>query len=350
MVARSRTRITIDLRGLGPALRAYASTRSLSVSDAARRGIAAMLETCLVSDNMPAGLGSAGLSGKRVKVCVRLPCEAAARVSERAHASGLSLGAYLTTLIDDAPAPPLAVASALGTSTEQLALVLSDLNELARALARGRCLDRTVSPRRPAGAHRRCARAPRHRFAPDLGAPTRTAARAPALRQAGRKSGTPRMNGHAEIDGLLVQWGERLFYPSNRIVRPITTPRLAGGVGERAARVRQRIEATVLRRAPQVMVKVTVNATINGSGRCDPRGIRGARHAGRSPVRARVGARDSSQVLCQAIDKMRSRLPLCTERRTVRRKAWDSNPRRACALAGFQDRCLQPLGQPSDDT
>src|SRR2546423_2053786 len=27
---------------------------------------------------------------------------------------------------------------------------------------------------------------------------------------------------------------------------------------------------------------------------------------------------------------------------------WDSNPRGTCAPAGFQDRCLQPLGHPSD--
>jgi hypothetical protein len=26
---------------------------------------------------------------------------------------------------------------------------------------------------------------------------------------------------------------------------------------------------------------------------------------------------------------------------------WDSNPRRAFTLAGFQDQCLQPLGHPS---
>src|ERR1044071_6861460 len=29
------------------------------------------------------------------------------------------------------------------------------------------------------------------------------------------------------------------------------------------------------------------------------------------------------------------------------RMGWDSNPREACAPAGFQDRCLQPLGHPS---
>ena len=30
-------------------------------------------------------------------------------------------------------------------------------------------------------------------------------------------------------------------------------------------------------------------------------------------------------------------------RRSSWRTGWDSNPRRACTLAGFQDRCIQPL-------
>jgi hypothetical protein len=54
----------------------------------------------------------------------------------------------------------------------------------------------------------------------------------------------------------LVEWGERLFYPANRIVRPSKTPRLTAlSFGQRAAAVRARLEATVLRRAPQVMVR-----------------------------------------------------------------------------------------------
>jgi hypothetical protein len=60
------------------------------------------------------------------------------------------------------------------------------------------------------------------------------------------------------IDGVLVQWGDRLFYPGNRTVHPRHEPRLRGAtVAERAARLRERIAATVVRRAPQVMVKVT---------------------------------------------------------------------------------------------
>jgi len=34
------------------------------------------------------------------------------------------------------------------------------------------------------------------------------------------------MSTGAEVDGVLVQWGERLFYPGNRIVRSGSTPRL----------------------------------------------------------------------------------------------------------------------------
>ena len=60
------------------------------------------------------------------------------------------------------------------------------------------------------------------------------------------------------VDGVLVQWGDRLFYPGNRIVKAPSQPRLTGDFAQHRARwVRQRIEAIVVRRAPQVMVKVT---------------------------------------------------------------------------------------------
>ena len=60
------------------------------------------------------------------------------------------------------------------------------------------------------------------------------------------------------IDGVLIQWGDRLFYPGNRVVKVKPQSKLAGGAAtQRAAAIRERIEATVVRRAPQVMVKVT---------------------------------------------------------------------------------------------
>ncbi|MEO6277360.1 relaxase/mobilization nuclease domain-containing protein [Roseateles sp.] len=64
------------------------------------------------------------------------------------------------------------------------------------------------------------------------------------------------MTSAQHVDGILVQWGERLFYPSNRIVKTAPTPRLDALTRRKAAVIRKRIEA-VVRRVPQVMVKVT---------------------------------------------------------------------------------------------
>ena len=65
------------------------------------------------------------------------------------------------------------------------------------------------------------------------------------------------MPNHHLIDGTLVQWGDRLFYPGNRIVR--SPGAVLGGLAlhDRAHAIRQRLRATVVRGAPQVMVKVT---------------------------------------------------------------------------------------------
>ena len=54
------------------------------------------------------------------------------------------------------------------------------------------------------------------------------------------------------IDGVLVQWGDRLFYPGNRVVKVRPLPKLGdGGMHQRADAI------PVVKRAPQVMVKVT---------------------------------------------------------------------------------------------
>lgn len=60
------------------------------------------------------------------------------------------------------------------------------------------------------------------------------------------------------IDGVPLQWGDRLFHPRNRIVQTRRQPQLSVlATKQRAAAIRERIEPTVVRRAPQVMVKVT---------------------------------------------------------------------------------------------
>jgi hypothetical protein len=66
------------------------------------------------------------------------------------------------------------------------------------------------------------------------------------------------MSRPTDIDGILIQWGDRLFYPGNRIVKTQQQPKLSAiAARQRAAAIRERIEATVVRRAPQVMIKVT---------------------------------------------------------------------------------------------
>jgi hypothetical protein len=101
------------------------------------------------------------------------------------------------------------------------------------------------------------------------------------------------MNSDPTIDGVLIQWGERLFYPRNRIVKS-HTPRLHQMQG-RAAAIRSRIEATV-RRAPQVMVKVTGGGRgmaaiaahfryITKNGRLDIEDDRGVVERGKDAVR-----------------------------------------------------------------
>jgi hypothetical protein len=54
-----------------------------------------------------------------------------------------------------------------------------------------------------------------------------------------------------------VQWGDRLFYPGNRIVRSPGVMLRGPMLHDRARAIRQRLRATVVRGAPQVMVKVT---------------------------------------------------------------------------------------------
>jgi hypothetical protein len=100
------------------------------------------------------------------------------------------------------------------------------------------------------------------------------------------------MSSQPSVDGILVQWGERLFYPRNRTVAA-RTRRLRGQ--SRANAIRSRIEAK-LRRAPQVMVKVTGGGRgmgairahfryITKNGRLDIEDDRGAIEQGKDAVR-----------------------------------------------------------------
>jgi len=118
------------------------------------------------------------------------------------------------------------------------------------------------------------------------------------------------------IDGVLVEWGDRLFYESNRIVRS-RTPVLSGAmVTARANALRQRIHAIVVRNAPQVMVKVT------GGGRgmaVIAAHLRYISKSGRLPFEDDRGVvRDGPEALRDVIDQWRcggGRIPEHSERR-----------------------------------
>ena len=124
------------------------------------------------------------------------------------------------------------------------------------------------------------------------------------------------MSTPSNLDSVLVQWGERLFYPANRVVRA-RTPKLTGaGIQERAHAIRQRIHAIVVRRAPQVMVKVTGGGRGMGAIAAHLRYIS---KGGRLPIEDDRGLeREGKEALRDLVEQWRlggSRIPEISERR-----------------------------------
>jgi hypothetical protein len=124
------------------------------------------------------------------------------------------------------------------------------------------------------------------------------------------------MSAPSAVDAALVEWGERLFYPGNRIVRS-STPRLTAlSIGHRAAAVRARLQATVVRRAPQVMVKVTSGGRGMAAIAAHFRYIA---KAGRLPFEDDRGVtREGREALGDLVEQWRyggSEIPMTSERR-----------------------------------
>jgi hypothetical protein len=118
------------------------------------------------------------------------------------------------------------------------------------------------------------------------------------------------------VDGVLVLWGDRLFYPANRS-KAARTPVLTGlAIQQRAQVLRQRIHATVVRRAPQVMVKVTGGGRGMGAIAAHLRYIT---KAGRLSIEDDRGVvREGKEALRAIVDQWRfggSRIPEVSERR-----------------------------------
>ena len=136
MSADSRDRVTVDLRGLAPAVKAHASARRMTLAAFAR---AAMVEALKQTEADPFHrLQGGGVDDQPVKLTLTLPLRQASWLVEHARAAGLSYGTYLASVIDGTPAPGglREAARALTASTNQLAALLADLNDYARLLRR----------------------------------------------------------------------------------------------------------------------------------------------------------------------------------------------------------------------
>jgi hypothetical protein len=133
-----RDRVTVDLRGAGAHVRERAAARGVSVAVFVRRVVLAATE-------QPPDGGREEVdgvkTGPRIKVTVRLPAAHAVMLARRARAADVSQGTYIAGLIGGVP-PPVAVdrreaMAVLLRSTDQLAVISTDLNTFMRLLRQG---------------------------------------------------------------------------------------------------------------------------------------------------------------------------------------------------------------------
>jgi len=138
MVVDARDRVTVDLRGLGPAVKSAAAARNLTLAAFAR---AAIVESLKGAANPSDSSGWNRVDdGQPVKLTLTLPLRQASWLVERARASGVSYGAYLASMIDGEPFPG-GLADAVGAlmaSTDQLASVSTDFTAFLGLIQQGR--------------------------------------------------------------------------------------------------------------------------------------------------------------------------------------------------------------------
>lgn len=140
MARRSRDRVTIDLCGIGDAARSAAAARGATLAVFARQALIAALPadaaTLLPRTEPPSGAGGT------VKLSVRLSHDDSDKLAAQAALLGLSQARLIALLIRHAelPMPAASRASdraALRASTDQLAALSADLQQLMRLLRRG---------------------------------------------------------------------------------------------------------------------------------------------------------------------------------------------------------------------
>jgi hypothetical protein len=142
MPGAARDRVTIDLRGIGDAVRAAAAGQGVTVSQMTRRALVARLDSRSTATVVS---GSDGQTPGRpvAKLMLRLPQPHAEALILKSGTLGLSYGEYVARLVEGSPMPqPIqereADRRALLASTDQLATLSADLNALVALLRHGK--------------------------------------------------------------------------------------------------------------------------------------------------------------------------------------------------------------------
>lgn len=139
MAGTSRDRVTIDLRGIGDAVRLAAAARGLGVAQLVRQALVdtldlhAPIQAALVSDRQTQARSVS-------KLTLRLPEPQAEALMLAAGALGLSYGEYVARLVNGSGLPQpsaerAADRAALLTASDQLAMLSTDLNAFVRLLS-----------------------------------------------------------------------------------------------------------------------------------------------------------------------------------------------------------------------
>ena len=136
MPSSGRDRITVDLRGLGEAVRVHAAARRLTLAAFARSALVEVVGRSPRQDKR-ADLRAAVDGSRTVKITLRLPEPIADALMLRANEAGLSYGECLMCLLQDAPTLQSAAERAgelvsFAASNDRLATMATDLKELVR--------------------------------------------------------------------------------------------------------------------------------------------------------------------------------------------------------------------------
>jgi hypothetical protein len=134
-------RVTIDLRGIGDAVRSAAAGRGLTIAAFAREALVSALGEAPPFREMP-DAPAPRLHGT-VKLTWRMDVRAAEALAANARALGLSYGQYVGYLVSAAPLPaPLAQRdadrAALQASTDHVAVLAREVSEVLRLARAGR--------------------------------------------------------------------------------------------------------------------------------------------------------------------------------------------------------------------